>query len=127
MEIGKMFEVATRKRLRFNFRGQISVEDLWDLSVENLDSIYRNLKKEEKKEQEESLLKTRTAADQELDIQIELVKYIVETKLAEQKARVDAKEKKAQKDKILSIIAEKKDAALKDMNVEDLEKMVKDL
>ena len=34
-----MFEIATQKKFRFPFKGQISTEDLWDLTADQLDSI----------------------------------------------------------------------------------------
>ena len=37
-----LFVMATRGKYRFPFKGQISVEDLWDLSVKNLDSIFKS-------------------------------------------------------------------------------------
>lgn len=123
----KMFEYATRNKVRFPFKGLISVEDLWDLSLMNLDSIYKTLNKQVKQSEEESLLNTRTTVDKELDVQIAIVKHIVAVKLAEQEAREKASAKKAQKQKIMAIIASKQDEALQNSSVEDLQKMLDEL
>ena len=123
----KMFEYATRNKVRFPFKGLISVEDLWDLSLTNLDSIYKTLNKQVKQSEEESLLNTRTTVDKELDAQIAIVKHIVAVKLAEQEAREKASVKKAQKQKIMTIIASKQDEALQNSSVEDLQKMLDEL
>lgn len=45
MTVENIFEFATRNKVRFSFKGLISVEDLWDLSLTNLDSIYKELNK----------------------------------------------------------------------------------
>ena len=79
----KLFEVATRNKFRFAFKGMISVEDLWDLKVEQLDVVYKNLMEEIKKASEESLLKTKSKDQEELEVKINIVKYIVEVKLEE--------------------------------------------
>ena len=42
----ELFEIATRNKYRFPFKGWISTEDLWDLSVQNLDGIFKTLNKE---------------------------------------------------------------------------------
>lgn len=55
----ELFEIAIRNKYRFPFKGWISTEDLWDLSVQNLDSIFKTLNKEFKTTGEESLLGTR--------------------------------------------------------------------
>ena len=123
----KMFEYATRNKVRFPFKGLISAEDLWDLSLTNLDSIYKTLNKQVKQSEEESLLNTKTTVDKELDIQIAIVKHIVAVKLAEQEAREKASAKKAQKQKIMAIIASKQDEALQNSSVEDLQKMLDEL
>ena len=127
MTTTNIFEYAVRNKVRFPFKGLISVEDLWDLSLTNLDSIYKTLNKEVKQSEEESLLTTKTSVDTELEIQIAIVKHIVTVKLEEQEVREKAAAKKAQKQKIMSIIATKEDEALQNTSVEDLKKMLDEL
>lgn len=124
MKTTNIFEYAVRNKVRFPFKGMISVEDLWDLSVTNLDSIYKTLNKQVKQSEEESLLTTKTSVDTELKIQIDIIKYIVSVKLEEQEAREKAATKKAQKQKIMDIIASKEDEALQNSSVDDLKKML---
>ena len=127
MTTTNIFEYAVRNKVRFPFKGMISAEDLWDLSLTNLDSIYKTLNKEVKQSEEESLLTTKTSVDTELEIQIAIVKHIVTVKLEEQEVREKAAAKKAQKQKIMSIIATKEDEALQNTSVEDLKKMLDEL
>ena len=127
MAVEKIFEYATRNKVRFSFRGLISVEDLWDLSLTNLDAIYKDLKKQSKQSEEESLLNIKTQEDELLNVQIEIVKHIVSVKLAEKEAREKASAKKAQKQKIMSIIAAKQDEALQNSSIDDLQKMLDEL
>lgn len=123
----KMFEFATRTKMRFPFKGQISVEDLWDLSVRDLDNIFKTLNAQVKKSQEESLLATKTKEDETLAIQIEIVRHIVNTKLTEAETAEKSKALKDQKQKIMEIISAKKDAALNNMSVEELQAMLESL
>jgi len=127
MAVENIFEYATRNKVRFSFRGLISVEDLWDLSLGNLDSIYKELNKQSKQSEEESLLNIKTQEDELLNVQIEIVKHIVSVKLAEKEAREKASAKKAQKQKIMSIIAAKQDEALQNSSIDDLKKMLDEL
>ncbi len=104
-----IFEYAVRNKLRFPFRGMIGVEDLWDLRVEDLDKIFKLLNLQVKQQQEESLLGEKSKEDAVLDIQIQIVRYIVKVKLEEREAREKAFAKREQKQKIMSILANKKD------------------
>lgn len=127
MSVENIFEYATRNKVRFSFRGLISVEDLWDLSLTNLDSIYKELNKQSKQSEEESLLNIKTQEDELLNVQIEIVKHIVSVKLAEKEAREKASAKKAQKQKIMSIIAVKQDEELQNSSIDELQKMLDEL
>ena len=120
----KMFEVAVRNKFRFGFKGLISVEDLWNLSVENLDTIFKTLKSEIKKTTEESLLDTKTNEDKVLETKIEIVKYIVAVKLTEKEVKENEKRNKEQRQKILSIIANKQDNELQNKSIEELQEML---
>ena len=123
----KMFEVAVRTKMRFPFKGQISVEDLWDLSVENLDSIFKTLNSQLKQAKEESLLTTRTKQDQELDTKIEIIKHIVSVKQEEENQRLKAKEQREKKQKIMEIMANKQDVDLQNKSLEELQSMLNEL
>ena len=127
MEANKMFEVAVRNKFRFPFKGVISVEDLWDLSVQQLDGIFKTLKSQEKEAQEESLLDTRTPEDEALKTKIDIIRYIVTVKLDEAKQAEHAKENRDQKQKILGILAEKQDADLRSKTPEELQAMLNQL
>lgn len=122
-----LFEIATRNRYRFNYKGVMTVEDLWSLRVEDLDAIFKMLNRQKKTADEDSLLATKSAEDQDLANKIDIVRYIVSVKLAEAAERVSAAEKKAQRDKILEIVAKKKDKALEDMGIDDLMKKLEEL
>ena len=125
--MGKVFENATRGKYRFSFRGSITVEDLWDLSPQNLDAIYKSLTKELKQEQEESLLSEKTKADTVLDEKISIIRYIVSVKLKEAEDKKNEKALKDQKQKILSIIADKEDGELKGKSIDELKNMLNGL
>ncbi len=127
METGKLFETATRNKMRFPFRGMISVEDLWDLSLTNLDSVFKTLNAEAKKSEEESLLETKSKENEELSNKIEIVKYIVNIKLEEKKTRENARKNAEMKQRLLEIKAKRQDAALENMSDEDLDKMLAEL
>lgn len=122
-----MFEQASRLKLRFNFKGQSTAEDLWDMPLQALDQIFKGLNAQLKAQKEESLLETKSKEDEILDLKISIVKHVVEVRLREQKAREDEVSKAAKKQKLLGIIAEKQDANLREMSVEDLTKLVDEL
>lgn len=123
----EMFEVAVRSKFRFPFRGLISTEDLWDLALEDLDSIFKSLNSQLKMVKEESLLSKKTKQDEELALKIEIVKNVVTTKLAEKEERAKLKEKKENKQKIMEIMSRKQDAELEGKSLEELSKMIDEL
>ena len=120
-----LFEIASRRKYRFQLAGSLTVEDLWDLSPESLDKIFKNLNASVVKENEESLLTGKSNENDDLDNKIAIVRHIFTVKNDEKIARQEAKVRKEQKQKIMAILDEKKDAALHNMTAEQLEAMLK--
>lgn len=127
MTNNELFINATRLNYQFPFRGMINVIDLWDLSLRNLDSVFKTLNAEAKKSEEESLLNTKSKEDEEISNKIEIVKYIVSVKLDEKKKREDVKKNAEMRQRLLEIKAKRQDAALENMSDEDLDKALAEL
>lgn len=119
-----LFELATRKKFRFPFKGMISVEDLWDLNVQNLDTVFKALNAEAKQVNEESLLATKSTEDTILDAKIEIVKHIVKVKLDEAEQRTKAAANREQARRLQELIATKQDAELQGKSIEELQAML---
>lgn len=115
-----IFEIATRSKYRFPYKGAVSVEDLWDLSMKDLDSVFKALNKELRITNEESLMHTKSLADEEVENKIEIVKFIYNYKVKEQNERLLAREKKQRDQKIMDIIARKDAAELENKSKEEL-------
>lgn len=122
-----MFEKAIRQKTRFKFKGLISVEDLWDLSLENLDSIYGDLDAALNSLPKKSLLSADTKQRDEIEFKQQIVKHIVETKQAEAEAAKQSKANSAKKQMILDIIAAKQNEQYHEMSIDDLKKLAESL
>ena len=122
-----LFEVSTKNKFRFPYRGLITVEDLWDLPVTELDSVFKALNSEMKESKEESLLNTKSEADVVLENKIEIVKYIVSVKLEEAEAKKKSRENREKRERILQIMADRQDKAMLEASDEDLQKMLEEL
>lgn len=120
----QLFINASRLKLRFNYKGSQSVDDLWDLPLTALDSIFKDLNKKVKAQAEESLLNTRSKEDELTEMAIEIIKFVVATKQAENKAKVDAQERKQKIQRLLEIKDKKQNESLESMSMEDIDKTI---
>jgi hypothetical protein len=129
-----MFEKAARLKIRFDSpTGQLSVEDLWDLPLTgnnkraNLDDIAIGLDKDLKEKGTTSFVKKTTRADETLTLKFDIVRKVIEVKLAEAEAADLRKSNAERKQKLLAILAEKQDADLKGKSTEELQKLINEL
>lgn len=123
-----LFAIATKNKYRWpSAKGQLSVEDLWDLSVEKLDEIYRELNMKLNQAQQASLLKDVSKEDAILADKVAVVMQIVAIKLDAAKKNADAKERASKKARLMNIYEQKQDAALAQLPAEQLLKLINEL
>lgn len=129
-----MFEKASRLKLGFTTSvGLIVVEDLWDLPLTsaggrvNLDDIARSLHKELKNDDDVSFVVTERKSDETTQLKFDIVKHVIDVKIAEAKADAEAKAGAVKKQRILSILADRADNDLKNKPTEELLAAIADL
>lgn len=129
-----MFEKASRLKLRFDTtKGQVTAEDLWDLPLTstvgkaNLDDVARALHKQLKSGDDVSFVDTAKKSDSIVQLKFDLVKYVIEVKLAENAARTQAAATADKKQRIMQILADRQDDSLKTASDDDLKKMLESM
>lgn len=120
------FMEATKRKLRYPLRGMISTEDLWDLNVEQLDQIYRELAAQRREISGESLLATGTEEDNTLQLQLCIVREVFDQKQAAAVEARNASAKKAERQKIMAALAAKEDEELMGKSADELRAMLHD-
>ena len=127
-----LFEMATQFKFRYPYTtGMITTEDLWDLSMDKLDIVYKNLNKELKAADGDSLIASKSANEgvkvNNLKNKIEVVKYIFESKRQAAELARMAAANAAEKQKILNALADLEDNALRNMSKDELLKRLAEL
>ncbi len=127
-----IYKFATKNALRFpSKRGDLTAEQLFDLPLKSqtgfdLDTVARTINAQLKGVSEESFVED-TSADprkQALAIALAVVKDVIATKQAENRAAVAKTQRVAERKKILDAIAAKKDQQLTAASLDDLEKQL---
>lgn len=126
-----MFEFIVRNKIRFpSSKGLLSVEQLWDVPLRSndgfsLDAIAKGLNKTLKELSEESFVETKKSKNQtDFEKAFEVVKYVIETKLTEEKAAKERAENRAERAKLMEILAEKQTGKLSELSEKELQKRI---
>ena len=129
-----MFDKAARMKLRFATRaGNLSVEDLSDLPLSsstkkvNLDEIAVELHTELNTRKTISFVNNPAKDTDDTQLKFDIVKHIIDVKMAENAKAVGERELAAKKQKIMEIITQKENEALAGQSLEDLRKQLEAL
>lgn len=125
--MNNIFEIASKKKFRYPYKGMITTEDLWDLSLAQLDTVYKALNKDVRVAQEDSLMCKMDTVEAEVLAKIDIVKHIFHTKELEAMAREEAATNAAKAQRIMEILDQKRNNALQNMSEEELMQMLNEL
>ena len=121
------FERALREKFRSNYKGTLTTEQLWDLTPNELNDIWVDIQKKLKSFETDSLLEASSNSSEKevLECKANIIRYIVETKLDEQRMKENDIVRRQHNDRIRDIIARKKDEELENKSIEELEALLK--
>lgn len=122
-----MYKEAAKQKLRFSTnRGSLTTEQLWDLSLTDLDTLAVSLEAEHKESGKKSFLVTKSIKDKVAKLRFDIVLDILTTKVEEAEELKQKKDRKERNQKILGLIAEKQDESMKKKSVKELQNMLEE-
>lgn len=123
-----MYKKASQLKLRFEIvKGSLSAEQLWDLSMSDLSGAIKKVKKILKKSDDDELsfLEDGNVPDTLNELRFAILKDVYLTRKKEAEDAMTELDKKQHNQKILELIASKKNEELQGKSVEELEKLLK--
>lgn len=120
-----MYKEALQKKLRFKTnKGMITTEDLFDLSLQNLDTLAIMLDKKISEAPKKSFIEELPAKENDDELRFNIVKDVINIKLKARKDNIDKAQADAQNKRILEILAKRKDEELEKKSTEELRAMI---
>jgi hypothetical protein len=120
------FKLASQQKLRFQTaKGLLTTEQLWDLSLEELDALAVSLETEHKESGKKSFLTKTSVKDKTAKLRFDVALDVLHTKVDEAQAALEAREIKEHNKKIIALIADKQDESMKGKSIKQLEAMLR--
>lgn len=120
-----MYKEALQKKLRFKTnKGMITTEDLFDLSLQNLNTLAIMLDKKISEAPKKSFIEELPAEENDDELRFSIVKDVINIKLKARKDNIDKAQADAQKKRILEILAKRNDEELEKKSTEELRAMI---
>lgn len=120
-----MYKEALQKKLRFKTnKGMITTEDLFDLSLQNLNTLAIMLDKKISEAPKKSFIEELPAEENDDELRFSIVKDVINIKLKARKDNIDKAQADAQKNRILEILAKRNDEELEKKSTEELRAML---
>jgi len=117
-----IFERAIRRKLRFgNYNGLIGAEDLFDLTLPQLNEVAKRHHNELQSATEISFIDEVSAEDIEAKLRMDVIKHVIASKMADKVRGEKAAETNAKRARIKELMAKKRDEEDSELSFEELE------
>ena len=118
-----MYKQASIMKLRFaTSKGNLSVEDLWDLSLPALDRLAVSYDEELAKSPRKSFITNDTPSNSELELKFNIVKDVITDKLKDKAAR-----EAAEKARLTELLAKKQSEKMESMSEDEIRQRLAEL
>lgn len=122
-----VYKIAAKQQFRFQTnKGLLSTEQLFSLSLKELDELAVSLELAHDQSAKKSFLTKSSDKDKVAKMKFDVVLDVLNTKAAEEEAATEAYRKKEHNKKILTLISEKQDESLKGKSIKQLEALLED-
>lgn len=123
-----IFEEASRLKLRFESpRGELTVENLWDLPLSstvankpNLDDLAKGLNRQLKSTDDTSFVNPKSNVNAILQLKFDLVLHVLRTKQADNSAALQRRELEERRNKLREALASKEEQALTSKTADEI-------
>ena len=129
-----MFEKATRLKLRFaSNKGDLTVENLWELPLQSrtgfdLDNVAKAANNELKSLSEESFVSTTNNPAKNLaQLKLDIIKRVIEVKIAENEEQRNAAQKSAERQRLLEALNNSEQKELQKLTPDEIRKRLAEL
>lgn len=122
-----MYKQLIRDKVRFQCtKGNLTLEQLWDLTPDELNSLAVALDAEYEASGKKSFIVAKSVKDKATKAKFDAVIDILNTKMEEAEKAKRRKQIREKNKKIIDLIAEKQEDALKGKSIKALEAMLED-
>lgn len=128
-----IFEYAARNKLRFqSVKGPLTAEQLWDVPLRssddfNLNTVAKAANKALEESGENFVDTTKTAEHKRREMVMETIKYVIQTKIDEEKAAEKWAANRKERQQLLDILADKQAGKLSELSEKQLQKRIAEL
>lgn len=122
------FEKASHLKLRFETnQGLLSTEELFDLSLQSLDTIAKKVSKSLRDEEEESFIPNKSKVNSQNNLRLEILKHVIAGKVKEQDDRKARAERVATLSRLKELAESKTNEQFASQSLEDIQKQIAEL
>lgn len=124
----ELYKKASKEKIRFTTKkGLLSSEQLWDLSIKDLDEVVVGLEESYQTSGAKTFIPNvkETSKDRTEKLKFEVALDILQTKVKDQEVAAKAQETRRHNNRINELIAQKKEGEMNDLSVEELEKLLR--